>query len=67
MSIAIGEPSVSPARTPERNCDGVLLDLHAAAASVALLAAREVDVDVGGEERQAGRHSFENRDERGPV
>ena len=47
ISIAIGEPRVSPARTPERNSIGVLLDLHAAPAAVALLAARELGVDVG--------------------
>ena len=59
-----GEPSVSPARTPERNSTRVLLDLHAASAPVALLPPRELGVHVGGEQRQAGRHSFENADER---
>ena len=45
----------------------VLLDLHAPPAAVALLAARELDVDVLGEEWQARGHSFENGHERVPV
>ena len=67
MSIAIGEPSVSPARTPRQELDRVALDLHAAAAAVALLAAGELGVDVGGEQGEPGRHAFEHRDERGTV
>jgi hypothetical protein len=37
----------------------VLLDLHPAAAAVALLAADELLVDVSGEEREAGGAAFE--------
>src|SRR6185437_8796461 len=43
--------------------DGVLLDLHAASAAVALLPARELGVDVSGGEWKAGRHAFENAHE----
>ncbi len=43
--------------------DGVLLDLHAAPAAVALLAPRELAVDVRRKQRQARRHSFENAHE----
>ena len=53
ISIAIGEPSVSPARTPDRNSIDVLLDLHATPAAVALLAPRELGVDVVGEQGNA--------------
>ena len=63
ISIAIGEPSVSPARTPERNSIDVLLDLHASSAAVALLAAREFNVDVVGKQRHAAGHSFQNAHE----
>ena len=43
--------------------DVVLLDLHAAAAAVALLAADELLVDVSGEQWQAGGAALEQRDE----
>ena len=63
MSIAIGTPIVSPARTPDRISDRVALDLHAAPAAVALLASRELGVDVRREQRKAGGHALENADE----
>ena len=50
--MPIGEPSVSPSRTPPVNVDAVGLDLHASAAPVAALAPREIGVHVLGEERQ---------------
>src|SRR5207247_5500194 len=43
--------------------DDVALDLHASAASVALLAPRELFVDVFGKERQACGKPLENCDE----
>jgi hypothetical protein len=55
MSMAMGEPH------------RILLDLHASAAAVALLAPHEIDVDVGGEKGETGRHPLENRDECRPV
>ena len=62
-------------RRPERlagahagqKLDRVLLDLHAAPAAVALLAARELGVDVVRKQRNARRHSFENADEGWPC
>ena len=47
--------------------DGVLFDLHAPAAAVPLLTARELGVDVRGEQRQARGHPFENAHEGGPM
>ena len=44
--------------------DGVLLDLHASPATVALLASRELGVDVVSNQRQARGHSFKNAHER---
>jgi hypothetical protein len=41
----------------------ILLDLHAAASPVALLAADELLVDVSGKKGQAGRTALENRNE----
>ncbi len=46
---------------------GIVLDLHAPAAAVALLPSRQFGVDVGGQERHAGGHPFEDADERGAV
>ena len=43
---------------------GILLDLHAPPASVALLATRKLLVDVFGEEWKAGGNAFEDADER---
>ena len=43
------------------------LDLHAPAAPVALLPARELGVHVSRQERQAGDHTLEDGYERGPV
>ena len=45
----------------------VALDLHAPAAAVAELAAREVGVDVVGREREPGRKPLEHREERRAV
>ena len=64
ISIAIGEPSVSPARTPDEPLDPVLLDLHPRAAAVALHPAAEVVVDDGGGDRQPGGHALDDDDER---
>ena len=41
-----GEPMVLPWRTPERMCGPVLLDAHAPAAAVALLAPPQLAIDV---------------------
>jgi uncharacterized protein (TIGR00251 family) len=65
---ATGEPSVSPPRTPPvistadpaRDLDPVLLDLHPAAAAVAFLAARQVQVDFLGQERQSGGDALDD-------
>ena len=63
MSIAIGRADRLAGAHAGQKLDGVPLDLHAAPAAVALLAARELGVDVGREQRNARRHSFENADE----
>ena len=63
ISIAIGEPIVSPGAHAGQKLDRVALDLHAPPAPVALLAARELDVDVLGEQRQSGGHAFEHADQ----
>jgi hypothetical protein len=47
--------------------DGIVLDLHAPAAAVPLLAAGQVRVDISGNERHAGGHPLEDADERRPV
>ena len=45
----------------------VLLDLHPPAAPVAVLPALELDVDVGGQEPEPGRHPVQDGDQRRPV
>ena len=67
ISIAIGDPMRLARANAGQELDGVLLDLHAAPAAIALLAPRELGVDVVGEQRQARRHSFQNAHERLPV
>src|SRR5689334_8814218 len=47
--------------------DVVGLDLHSSAAAIALLASRQLYVDVSRDERQSGDHAFEYRDEGGTV
>ena len=47
--------------------DGVLLDLHAASAPIALLATRELNVHVVREQRQASGNPFHDRNECGAV
>ena len=63
MTIAIGEPMVSPARTPDRNSTCVLLDLHAAAAAVALLAADELCVTSSASSGSPAGQPFKNGDQ----
>jgi hypothetical protein len=43
------------------------LDLHAPAASVALLPAREIAVYIGGNQWEPGNHPFQDGHEPGPV
>src|SRR4029079_7230347 len=50
-----------------KELDVVGFDLHPSAAPVALLAARQIDVDIGGDERQASYHSLEYGDQCGAV
>ena len=47
--------------------DVVGLDLHPSAAAVALLAARQIDIDVGCDEGKSRHHSLQNRHQRDPV
>ena len=47
--------------------DLIAFDLHASSATVSLLAAEEISVDVGGSEWKAGWHAFEGADECGAV
>src|SRR5512141_2428752 len=46
---------------------GILLDLHSSPAPVALLAAREISIHIGREQRNACRGALEYRDERWSV
>ena len=52
--MATGEPSVSPARTPDSHSTRSLLDLHARAAAVALHPAEEIPVHPLGADGQSG-------------
>ena len=63
ISIATGEPSVSPARTPDEPLDAVALDLHARAAAVALHPAREIAVHRLGRDGQSGGQALDDGDE----
>ena len=47
--------------------DVVRLDLHAGATTVAALAPLQLDVHVGGRDRQPGRNPFEDPDQSAPV
>jgi len=52
---------------PGEDLDGIALDLHAAAAAVAALAALEVRVDGGPVHGEAGGQAFDDHSERGSV
>ena len=64
---AIGPPSVRPWRTPAGDVGAVGLDLHAAAAAMAELAAREVAVERLALELQAGWQALDDAGESGAV
>ena len=64
MSIAIGPTRASRRRVRRRGISTAsVLDLHAAPATVALLASRELGVDVRRKQRQASGHAFEHAHE----
>ena len=67
MARAMGAPVVRPYRTPDEDRDAVALDLLARAAAVAELAAREVGVDRGRLEGEAGRAALEDGGELAAV
>ena len=63
ISIATGEPSVRPWRTPPRNVDLVLLEAHARTAAVAEPAAGQLGLDVVDGDGQAGGQALDDHDE----
>ena len=63
ISIAIGEPIGEPGPHSREELDGVGLDLHAAAAAVALLATSQIGVDVARDQRDTRRSAFKDRDQ----
>ena len=64
ISSAIGAPVVTPWRTPLSGSARSDSISHAAAAAVAGLAAAQLGGDRVEVDREAGRHAFEDRDER---
>ena len=64
ISIATGEPSVRPWRTPASSRDLVLLEAHAGTAAVAEPAAGELARDVFDRHGQPGRQALDDHDER---
>ena len=59
ITIATGEPSVRPWRTPPRNSTSSLLEAHARAAAVAEPAARQLGRDVVDEDRETGGQALD--------
>ena len=60
MLKARGEPSVRPKRSPAVHVHAVLLDLHAPAAAVAVLAPRQLAVHGRRGDAQPGRQPVED-------
>ena len=67
ISSVSGLPIVQAVAQAALHLHPVALDLHAPAAAVAELAAREVGVDVVGREREPGRKPLDHREERRAV
>ena len=67
ISMATGEPSVSPARTPAEPLDVIALDLHPGAAAVPLHPAIEVAIDPLSRYGEARRQPLDQGDEPLPV
>ena len=63
MMMAIGEPMVCECRTPATISRAVGLDLHAAAAAVALLAPPQFAIDGVERDRDAGGQSGQRGDQ----
>ena len=64
ISIATGEPSVRPWRTPAEEPDLVLLEPHPGPAAVAEAAAGQLGADVFDRDRQPGGQALDDDDER---